>query len=87
MTCADYRDAISAQLDGETPADPDPDADADIAPHCADCAEWLAAARRLQALTRAAPGPSPDWTERLLGSLGLRGGGAPRSGDGTDTDK
>ncbi|PBC70914.1 hypothetical protein BX265_5474 [Streptomyces sp. TLI_235] len=83
MTCADHRDAISAQLDGETPAD----VDADIAPHCADCAEWLAAARRLQALTRAAPGPSPDWTERLLGGLGLRGGGAPRPGDGTGTDK
>ncbi|MCU7826133.1 hypothetical protein [Kitasatospora sp. DSM 101779] len=77
MTCADYRAATSAQLDGEAPAD-------DRAVHCADCAEWLAAARRLQALTRAADGPSPEWTERLLGSLGL---GPATAGEAESTDE
>ncbi|GAA1123204.1 MULTISPECIES: hypothetical protein [Kitasatospora] len=76
MTCADHRAAISAQLDGEAPAD-------GRGAHCADCAEWLAAARRLQALTRAAEGPSPEWTGRLLGSLGL-GPAVAGEAEGTD---
>ncbi|MEV6208064.1 hypothetical protein [Kitasatospora sp. NPDC051914] len=77
MTCADYRAAASAQLDGEAPA-------TDGGPHCADCADWLAAAHRLQALTRAAPGPTEDWTRQLLGSLGIATGGGGTGGSGTD---
>ncbi|KJK56503.1 hypothetical protein [Saccharothrix sp. ST-888] len=79
MTCADYRSAMSAQLDGErtgaalTPVGAgDGHGEGGLAAHaeqCADCRDWLAAARRLRALTAGAQGPSAEWSAGLLDRL------------------
>ncbi|MFF7636430.1 hypothetical protein ACFZB9_25265 [Kitasatospora sp. NPDC008050] len=68
MTCADYRLATSARLDGE-PAAPDAPPCAAHAQACADCAQWLAGARRLRELTRAAAGPSAQRSQRLIAAV------------------
>ncbi|MFC9327098.1 hypothetical protein [Kitasatospora sp. NPDC057015] len=65
MTCAEYRAAMSAHLDGEGGPGPGPHPDS-----CADCAQWLAVARRLRELASRAPGPSPAWSDGLLERLG-----------------
>ncbi|MFD0259667.1 hypothetical protein ACFVH7_15490 [Kitasatospora indigofera] len=72
MTCAEYRAAMSARLDGE-------DAGGAVGAvgtngheqSCADCARWLATARRLRDFSARAPGPSAEWSDGLLGRLGL----------------
>ncbi|GAB2719985.1 hypothetical protein [Kitasatospora kifunensis] len=66
MTCADYRAVISAHLDGELAAGPECFAHPSI---CADCAAWLAAARRLRELTLAARGPSSQRSQRLVDAV------------------
>lgn len=81
MTCAECRAALSAQLDGEAgEAWEALEVDAHLA-ECAPCRDWLTRARRLQALSRAAPGPSAEWSERLVAGLVCAAGGEGESGD------
>ncbi|WP_327065122.1 zf-HC2 domain-containing protein [Kitasatospora sp. NBC_01250] len=68
MTCADYRLAISARLDGELGAH-DALPCAAHARGCTDCAQWLAGARRLRELTRAAAGPSEQRSQLLVNAV------------------
>ncbi|MGK4584103.1 zf-HC2 domain-containing protein [Kitasatospora sp. HPMI-4] len=79
MICAEYRTAMSARLDGErTTVVVGGEALAGHGERCADCRDWLAAARGLRALTAGAPGPSPEWSaglvDRLLDRLAADGG-------------
>ncbi|MDH6125670.1 hypothetical protein [Kitasatospora sp. GP82] len=73
MTCADYRAAMSAHLDGENAdtaaAVGGPEALAAHGEQCADCRDWLAAARGLQTLAATAQGPSEEWADGLLARL------------------
>ncbi|MFE5587745.1 zf-HC2 domain-containing protein [Kitasatospora sp. NPDC056531] len=70
MTCADYRTAASARLDGELTGRPGDVPDLDSHPaRCADCADWLAAARRLRYIALAARGPSREWSDSLAARL------------------
>ncbi|MFE2912006.1 hypothetical protein ACFXI0_08685 [Kitasatospora indigofera] len=83
MTCAEYRAAMSARLDGE-----DAGGAGGTNGHehsCADCARWLATARRLRDFSARAPGPSAEWSEGLLGRLGL--GQAEDRGSAEDLDR
>ncbi|GAA1943441.1 hypothetical protein [Kitasatospora viridis] len=92
MTCDDYRAAASAELDGERDAGTDAELDADRTPaehlaRCAECAAWLAAARRLRALSLAAPGPSEEWSRRLVARVveeAASSGGRPEPRTGAD---
>ncbi|MDH6122811.1 hypothetical protein [Kitasatospora sp. GAS204B] len=69
MTCADYRAAMSAHLDGEFTDDDGPPPSSSHPTRCADCAGWLAGARRLRALTLAAPGPCRHRSQRLVAAV------------------
>lgn len=70
MSCEQYRDAISARLDGEDPGLPDASLDAHLAA-CPDCASWAAAARRVTRLVRVGPAePVPDLTAAVLAAAG-----------------
>ena len=65
--CIQYRDNLSAFLDGEGP---------EPAEHCAECSAWAGAARRVQGRTQTLAGlPGPDLTERLYGAV--TGSGPP----------
>ncbi|GGV33898.1 hypothetical protein GCM10010495_58500 [Kitasatospora herbaricolor] len=84
MTCAEYRAATSARLDGEDTGGPVEAVEANGHGHsCTDCARWLATARRLRDLSARAPGPSAEWSGGLLARLGL-GGREARSGGGVE---
>ncbi|MFF1872684.1 hypothetical protein [Kitasatospora herbaricolor] len=72
MTCAEYRAATSARLDGEDGGGPGEAVGTNGHEHsCADCAQWLATARRLRDFSAQAPGPSAEWSDGLLARLGL----------------
>jgi predicted anti-sigma-YlaC factor YlaD len=66
MQCVEYREALSARLDGE----PLGVAAAEVDRHlrdCPGCASWYAAASRVTRLARVAPAPAvPDLTDRIL---------------------
>ncbi|MFD7982907.1 hypothetical protein ACFV4M_05935 [Kitasatospora indigofera] len=89
MTCAECRAAMSARLDGEDAGGPGGAVGAvgtnGHEHSCADCAGWLATARRLRDFSARAPGPSAEWSEGLLGRLGL--GQAEDRGSAEDLDR
>jgi predicted anti-sigma-YlaC factor YlaD len=72
MRCADWRDLLSARLDGEDdPADRNR-TDAHLA-GCAGCRGWLDRAATITRLTRTAPAaPVPDLTGPILAALPAR---------------
>ena len=60
-SCLQYRDELSAFLDGEGPEPPD---------HCADCTGWARDVRGVQTeLVSLGSRPGPDLTERLYGAV------------------
>lgn len=86
MTCAEYRAAMSARLDGEDTGGPGEAVGTNGHEHtCADCTRWLATARRLRDFSARAPGPSAEWSDGLLGRLGL--GRAEDRGQAADPDR
>ncbi len=69
MTCEETRFALSALLDGETPAIPVETARRHLA-GCADCRRWQARAEQLNRLVRVQPADQvPDLTERVLAAV------------------
>ncbi|MDH6115337.1 putative anti-sigma-YlaC factor YlaD [Kitasatospora sp. MAP12-15] len=83
MTCADYRAAMSAHLDGELADGPDqgPQWSSHLV-RCADCAAWLAGARRAQEMASAARSPSPQRSERIVAAVLAALSGDERVGNG-----
>jgi predicted anti-sigma-YlaC factor YlaD len=73
MTCARFRTAISARLDGEHVEGPervDPDALRAHLDHCADCRAFAGGAERLHGAVRVAPAPDvPDLTPGILAAI------------------
>jgi predicted anti-sigma-YlaC factor YlaD len=70
MRCEQYREGVSARLDGEPSPVPDAEVDAHLS-SCAGCAAWYAAARRVTRLARIAPAdPVPDLTGAVLAAVG-----------------
>jgi predicted anti-sigma-YlaC factor YlaD len=66
MTCDQYRESVSARLDGEEPGLPDSAIDTHLL-GCAGCAAWCAAAQRVTRLARVAPAePVPDLSAAVL---------------------
>lgn len=69
MGCDQYRDALSAELDGEAPGVPA----GTLAGHlreCAACRDWYGRAARVTRLARLAPAePMPDLVPLVLGAL------------------
>jgi predicted anti-sigma-YlaC factor YlaD len=91
MTCNACRAALSAVLDGEPPGVPVGErtrvGEGGLAEHlrgCADCRRWLAAAVRLKALAREAPGPDARWSEQLIARL-TGSAASPGSAEGSRT--
>lgn len=80
MGCLQYREALSAELDGEPLGVP---ADA-LAGHlrgCAACTEWYGQAARVTRLTRLAPAlPMPDLVPAVLAALPARPDGRAPAG-------
>lgn len=80
MACAQFRDAISARLDGEHPPMEEAALDAHLAA-CADCARWEADATALARVARVGPAePVADRTPDIIAAAvarGLLGGDAP----------
>ncbi|MFH8383825.1 hypothetical protein ACH4E7_23225 [Kitasatospora sp. NPDC018058] len=71
MSCADFRDAMSAHVDGEDTERPGYRSDLDSHPaRCADCAHWLAAVRRLKELARSARRVPAGWSLLPFEGLG-----------------
>ncbi len=69
MACLPYRDAVSAQLDGEPPGMPVARLEGHLA-RCAGCRRWADEAARITRRARLAPlPPVPDLTTAVLGSL------------------
>jgi predicted anti-sigma-YlaC factor YlaD len=77
MYCAQFREALSARLDGEPLGMPDEDLDRHLRA-CAGCAAWSAAATRATRLVRLGTAPEvPDLSTRIMvaaDSAGLVGG-------------
>lgn len=69
MNCSDFREALSARIDGEAGSLPDPVVDRHLA-GCPQCRAWQDDAVRLRRLllVRAAP-RVPDLTERILAEV------------------
>lgn len=65
MSCARYREAASARLDGEPLGLPAAELDQHLA-HCAGCAGWLAVAERASRGVRISGSTPPDLSERIL---------------------
>lgn len=80
MACAQFREAISARLDGEAPAMPEATLDAHLAA-CADCARWEAASASLVRVGRVTTAdPVADRTPAIIAAAvaqGLLGGDTP----------
>jgi predicted anti-sigma-YlaC factor YlaD len=79
MQCVQYREALSARLDGEPPGVPAAELDRHLR-DCPECTSWYAAAGRVTRLVRVAPAPAvPDLSDRIL-AAGADAGvlGAPR---------
>ncbi len=79
MICAQFRDAVSARLDGEDPGLPTAMLDAHLEA-CAACTSWALAAADIARTTRVAPAdPVPDRTGAILAAAADRGllGGNP----------
>ena len=73
MDCAQYREALSARLDGEPLSLPDGDLDRHLHA-CPGCATWVAAATRATRLVRLAPAPEvPDLSARILAAVAAEG--------------
>jgi predicted anti-sigma-YlaC factor YlaD len=71
MDCAQYREALSARLDGESLGMSDGDLDRHVA-GCTGCAAWSVAVTRATRLVRLAPAPAvPDLSAQILGDAGL----------------
>ncbi|HVQ92149.1 MAG TPA: zf-HC2 domain-containing protein [Mycobacteriales bacterium] len=71
MDCAQYREALSARLDGEPLGLPDGALDRHLST-CAGCTAWAAAATRATRLVRLAPAPDvPDLSARILAAAGV----------------
>jgi predicted anti-sigma-YlaC factor YlaD len=67
--CDQYREALSAELDGEPPGLPE-DALTGHLTGCSDCREWFGRAARVTRLVRLAPAePIPDLAPRVLAAL------------------
>ena len=65
MSCAKYRESLSAMFDGESPVVDE----RETARHlqaCPDCAAWARQARQLVAPMRMAPAPTTNLTESIL---------------------
>lgn len=66
MQCVQYREALSARLDGEPPGVPAGELDRHLR-DCPDCASWYATASRVTRLVRVAAAPAvPDLSDRIL---------------------
>jgi predicted anti-sigma-YlaC factor YlaD len=70
MSCEPYREAVSAQLDGEASGMSDAVLDGHLK-RCPDCTAWLAAATRAGRLLRVSSETPPDLSEQVLRSAGL----------------
>ncbi|GAA0814133.1 zf-HC2 domain-containing protein [Spirilliplanes yamanashiensis] len=69
MRCDDWRDLLSAQLDGEDDPARRDDVDAHLA-GCADCRQWLDRAAAVNRLTRTGPAVTPpDLSAAILAAL------------------
>ena len=83
MRCVQYREAVSAELDGESPGR-SPAALAALTEHaggCPGCASWRQAAARVTRLVRVAPAaPVPDLTGRILDAVATDAAARSRSG-------
>lgn len=78
MYCAQYREALSARLDGEPLGMPAADLDRHLAA-CAACAGWAAAATRATRLVRLGAAPAvPDLSGRILAAVGAGDPAEPR---------
>ncbi|WP_410643323.1 zf-HC2 domain-containing protein [Amycolatopsis sp. lyj-346] len=66
MNCSDFREALSARIDGETGPLPDPVVDRHLT-GCPDCQAWQDHVVRLRRLMMVREAPAvPDLTERIL---------------------
>lgn len=73
MICEQFRDAVSARLDGEDPGLPTAMLDAHL-DSCAACTRWAVAAADVVRVTRVAPAdPVPDRTGAILAAAADRG--------------
>lgn len=69
MGCDQYREALSAELDGESPGVSE-DALSGHLSGCSDCREWFGRAARVTRLVRLAPAePMPDLAPAVLAAL------------------
>src|SRR5215211_1597017 len=79
MRCVQYREALSAELDGE-PLGVTAGVLAEHVRACPACASWRDSATRVTRLARVVPVDRvPDLTDRILGSVGIAAGGPSRS--------
>jgi predicted anti-sigma-YlaC factor YlaD len=70
VSCAQYREAASAKLDGEASAIPDEDLTTHLT-GCVACAAWYATAHRITRMARVGPAdPVPDLVDAILASTG-----------------
>lgn len=70
MSCDQYREALSARLDGEDEGSAGQRLSVHLA-SCPGCAEWYAAAQRVTRLVRVAPAePVPDLSAAVLAAAG-----------------
>ncbi|RBY94498.1 hypothetical protein DQ244_04100 [Blastococcus sp. TBT05-19] len=69
MSCQNYREALSARLDGEPLGMPVDELDGHLS-HCPTCTAWVGAAEGVTRRTRLAPAPAvPDLTATVLAAL------------------
>jgi predicted anti-sigma-YlaC factor YlaD len=77
MQCAQYREALSARLDGEPLGMPAGELDQHLT-GCPACTSWSAAAIRVTRLVRLAPAPDvPDLSAQILSAQLLPAGSTP----------
>jgi predicted anti-sigma-YlaC factor YlaD len=80
MYCTQYREALSARLDGEPLGVSDEQLDRHLHT-CAGCTAWSAAATRATRLVRLGTAPDvPDLSARILAAAGVTGSGVTGSG-------
>jgi predicted anti-sigma-YlaC factor YlaD len=73
MTCEEYREGLSARLDGEDPGVSTAELDRHLAA-CVACREWLREAERLHRLLRvSAADPVPDLSESIVAAVARSG--------------
>jgi predicted anti-sigma-YlaC factor YlaD len=74
MDCAQFREAVSARLDGEEPVIPTAELDGHLR-QCAACRAFAADTTALRRAVRLAPAPVvPDLTPRVLAAIGADAG-------------